>query len=118
MTIDEAFLRDSSGGRIGIDDVSYINFMFGIDDATGSKTGSVRFDNINAEIISGADAGDANNDGKTDILDLVRIKKYASGMLEKSDVTRSTWLSEESDGSAEMVSLSKLLMGAAESYSE
>lgn len=118
MTIDEAFLRDSSGGRIGIDDVSYINFMFGIDDATGSKTGSVRFDNINAEIISGADAGDANNDGKTDILDLVRIKKYASGMLEKSDVTRSTWLSEESDGSAEMVSLSKFLMGATESYGE
>lgn len=53
-----------------------------------------------------------------DILDLVRIKKYASGMLEKSDVTRSTWLSEESDGSAEMVSLSKFLMGVTESYGE
>ena len=92
----------------------WVKYMCGIDART--NTGAARFDNITCEIISSAEPGDANNDGEINILDMIRMKKYAAGSESFENVTRGMWLTSDTNGAKELAALRKVIIGASSEY--
>ena len=82
-----------------------VSFLYGVDNG-----GAVLYDNVGAAIECNVGAGDANADGKVDICDLIRLKKYLADS-ENVCISSSVQLGEDDIGAAELTALRKCLMG-------